>query len=601
MNGPHALPRLLAFAMLLGLVGLLASRTAPTMAAPVTGTYGGTPIQNCPDPSLTRVQGSGGLWHWYMYCTTDPLHDNDRQRNGEYNFHLIPILHSTDLVTWDYVGDVFSRRPRWAAPDAGLWAADIQYFNNTWYLYYTVAGGLPGRRRLGGGSAIGVATSTSPTGPWTDSGAPVVESQGDRWVFDPFVIADDAGQRYIFYGSFVGGISARRLSADGLTSDRGSETRITVDDRYEAPFIRRGPDGAYYLFASATSCCDDELTGYSVFVGRSTRLLGPYLDRQGAWFLDSRVGGTPVLSMNGNRWVGPGHVSIFTDFAGQDWVAYHAVNRTDPHFKGAPGFTKRLVLFDPLCWGAGAGERWPTVRGGFWASDTGPAAPRPAAQPGQATSAVCQPAPLDTPGTTLWADPFDGPALGGQWSWAQGRQPVAGTVGVAGGVFRFSTQPADLYEDRDDASVLVRSAPGGDADYVVETRVALNVPPMGCCYNYVQAGLVIYGDDDTYLKLVHVAINGTRQTEFAKETPGGSRYGHTVVGPPADWTYLRIVKRTTAAGQQYTAYTSRDGTAWVRGGTWTHALQNPRIGLVSMGGAGFTAQFDYVRVATVTS
>jgi arabinan endo-1,5-alpha-L-arabinosidase len=35
----------------------------------------------------------------------------------------------------------------------------------------------------------------------------------------------------------------------------------------------------------------------------------------------------------------------------------------------------------------------------------------------------------------------------------------------------------------------------------------------------------------------------------------------------------------------------------VRGGTWTHALgQNARIGLVAMGGAGFRADFDYVRV-----
>jgi arabinan endo-1,5-alpha-L-arabinosidase len=35
----------------------------------------------------------------------------------------------------------------------------------------------------------------------------------------------------------------------------------------------------------------------------------------------------------------------------------------------------------------------------------------------------------------------------------------------------------------------------------------------------------------------------------------------------------------------------------VRGGTWTHQLgASARIGLASMGGAGFTARFDYVRV-----
>ncbi len=49
--------------------------------------------------------------------------------------------------------------------------------------------------------------------------------------------------------------------------------------------------------------------------------------------------------------------------------------------------------------------------------------------------------------------------------------------------------------------------------------------------------------------------------------------------------------------EHYTAYTSRDGEHWVRGGVWTHDLSNiARIGLVSMGGSGFVAEFDYVRV-----
>jgi arabinan endo-1,5-alpha-L-arabinosidase len=63
-------------------------------------------------------------------------------------------------------------------------------------------------------------------------------------------------------------------------------------------------------------------------------------------------------------------------------------------------------------------------------------------------------------------------------------------------------------------------------------------------------------------------------------------------------TWLRIVKRTTGAGQTYTPYTSRDGRHWVRGGTWVHNQlgSQARLGLVSMGGDGFTAKFDYVRV-----
>ena len=138
-------------------------------------------------------------------------------------------------------------------------------------------------------------------------------------------------------------------------------------------------DGYWYLFASATNCCNGPLTGYSVFAGRSENILGPYVDRDGNSFLAGRVGGTPVISMNGNRWVGPGHNSVFQDFSGQWWTVYHAVDQNDPYFAGATGFTKRPVLLDALDWVNG----WPTVRGGLWASDT--KQPVPAAQPGTQT------------------------------------------------------------------------------------------------------------------------------------------------------------------------------------------------------------------------
>jgi arabinan endo-1,5-alpha-L-arabinosidase len=122
-------------------------------------------------------------------------------------------------------------------------------------------------------------------------------------------------------------------------------------------------------------------------------------------------------------------------------------------------------------------------------------------------------------------------------------------------------------------------------------------------FSFQQAGLVLYEGDDAFVKLSHVSSFETRQTEWAKETrqpliPRGQRYGNTVVGPPGlpggprTTTLLRIVRR----GQLYTAYTSIDGRRWVRGGTWTHELRKPRLGLVSMGGAGHTADFDYVRV-----
>lgn len=552
---------------------------------------GGGMVESCADPTILRGQLEDDPY-WYMYCTTDPLNDEDKT-GGNFNFRLIPMLRSLDLVNWTYEGDAFSTRPGWVADDAGLWAPEIKFLNGQYYLYYTASWtDLPG-----GGSAIGVATSSSPLGPWVDSGGPVVEPHAPdccindkRWVFDPDVVEDD-GQLYIFYGSYFGGLSARTLSADGLHSDPASQVNIAIANRYEGTEIVEH-NGYWYLFASATNCCNGPLTGYSVFAGRSEEVLGPYVDRDGVSLLAGRVGGTPVISMNGNRWVGPGHNSVFQDFSGQWWTMYHAADRNDPYFEGAVGFTKRPVLLDAIDWVDG----WPTVRGGLWASDD--KQPVPAAQPGMQTKYKTKTPPRDQPAELIQtlSDEFNG-ALGAQWSWV--REPAPDGFAVSSESFDFNTQPADLFVDSNNASVLLEAAPAGN--FIVETKVRLNLPPEGCCFNYVQAGLVIYGNDDNFIKLVHVSIWETRQTEFAKElapVPAGyPRYGNSVVASPGEWTWLRIVKRSDRYGEQYTSYTSLDGLNWTRGGTWTHHFDsNARIGLISMGGSGFTANFDYVRV-----
>ena len=451
-------------------------------------------------------------------------------------------------------------------------------------------------------NAIGYATSDSPSGPWEDSGGPLIEPRrgGEGcnffWTYDPEVILDQAGAYHIYYGSYYGGIFVRDLlvATDGtLSAPAASTVQVTIANRYEGAEVAYNEEtGFYYLFASATDCCRGPLTGYSVFVGRSESPEGPFVDQTGASLLDARVGGTPVLSMNGNRWVGLGHNSVFVDFAGQWWTTYHAVDRFDPYFAGAFGFTKRPLLLDPIDWVDG----WPQVRGGLWASDE--PMPAPAAQPDDTTAYTPTLAAWDEPGATIGqlSDEFSSRNLHKRWSWIRENRD---DWSLGGGVLTFQTQAADLNEDNNSASILVEAAPTGD--YIVETKLRLTVPPSGCCFNYVQGGLVIHGTDDAYVKLVHASIWETRQTEFAKEVPTvvhpARRYGNTVVGPPGDWTWLRIAKTTVGGEEHYRAYTSDDGETWVRGGVWTHNLgAGAHIGLVSMGGDGFETQFDYVRV-----
>ncbi|WP_240741695.1 family 43 glycosylhydrolase [Deinococcus sp. KSM4-11] len=557
----------------------------------------GTHVESCADPSVIHSRTPGDT-AWYLYCTTDPHTVSDVNSQGALRFHLITMARSSDLVHWTYIGDAFDQKPAWVKDDAGLWAPDIEYLNGKYFLYYTASD------TKAGGSAIGVATSDSPAGPWSDSGAPVVEPQGPpggnpgdrRWVYDPDVIVDDSGQGWLYYGSYFGGISVRRLSADGLSTDAASQQEVAIDNRYEgAQVVRHG--SWYYLMLSATNCCNGPLTGYSIFAGRSASPTGPFVDQAGVSLLEPRVGGTPVISMNGNRWVGPGHNAVFTDAGGQDWTLYHAIDPNDAFFTPG-GVNKRPALLDPLDWIDG----WPTVRAGNWASDG--VMPAPAAQSGQVSAYRPHAPALDQPGTLQanFSDEFTGTALDARWTWV--RPPADGVAGVDNGALRFATQAADLYVDSNSASVLTEAAPAGD--YVVEVKLTSDLPEQGCCYNYAQGGVLIYGNDDNFIKLGVVSIWNTRQIEFAKElSPVPAlypRYGNTVLSAPGPDTWLRIVRRARSAtegGETYTASSSRDGVNWTRGGTWTHALGQARIGLFSMGGSGFTTRFDNVRVYTL--
>ncbi|MCP3802368.1 family 43 glycosylhydrolase [Allokutzneria sp. A3M-2-11 16] len=323
-------------------------RYANPVSAPAADTFA--------DPAVIR--GKDGFW--YAFGTGDPL------RRGEHVHRLLPIMRSADLTRWEYVTDVFTQatRPRWAAHGAGLWAPDIRYVDGRYLLYFTVTDTVLNE---GGDAAVGGATAPSPTGPWTALDAPVVPpvpgDQGRFWsILDPAMLTDTAGKRWLYYGSYYGGLFVVPLSDDG-TRKTGAATRIAIGDRYEGAYaVRR--NGWYYLFASSANCCVGPATGYSVFAGRSRSPTGPFTDRDGISLLDSRTGGTPVVQQHGNRWIGTGHNSVATDAAGQDWLLYHGIDRSDPYLDEPHGVNMRPMLLDRLDWI----DDWPTVRAGAGAS-----------------------------------------------------------------------------------------------------------------------------------------------------------------------------------------------------------------------------------------
>ncbi len=346
--------------LLTGSAGWAEGPKAPAYTNPVSSSFSDT----FPDPSLVR--GKDG-W-WYGFSTGAPV----LHKQGDYSFHTPVIARSRDLVTWEYVGDVFTddNMPEWLPEDGDTawWAPDIRYIDGTYHLYFT-ARVAPGFRTF-----IGLATAPTPAGPWTDSGAPLVKSSGSLHTasIDAAQFTDGDGRRYLYWGSYrETGIMAAELSRDGRRLI--SEPR-TVVATGEAPQVVRHGDHYYMVFSDST-CCAGVNSGYTVSVGRADNPLGPFVDREGVPLADRRYGGTTVLTANGNSWIGPGHQAIATDLAGQDWLMYHAIDKNRPTMDPPiQNLLRRPMMADRLDWIDG----WPVVRAGAGASET--------SQPGPVTT-----------------------------------------------------------------------------------------------------------------------------------------------------------------------------------------------------------------------
>ncbi len=298
------------------------------------------------DPTIIRAPDGS----FYLYATQDNWADGHPDR-------LMPIFRSADLVHWTYVGDVFPLPPSWKKGGGGLWAPDISFWGGLYHLFYAYS-------RWGDPDpGIGLATAASPAGPWEDLGRPVLLSStiGVDNSIDPELWVEGASKTLV-WGSFHG-IWAAALGADG-TSPAGDKVKL-ADNRFEAPLLWK--HGAfYYLFLSAGSCCQGALSTYTLYVGRSQSLLGPYVDSRGR---DLRYGGGDVVIFRNDAWVGPGHATLISDDAGTDWLLYHAMPARDPVLPN--GTNRRQGLLDAIRWENG----WPVVNNGDGPSWTPQPAP----------------------------------------------------------------------------------------------------------------------------------------------------------------------------------------------------------------------------------
>jgi arabinoxylan arabinofuranohydrolase len=200
------------------------------------------------DPS--PHQWSNGKY--YMYCS----HDQDA--DVDWNMVDYHVFSSTDLVTWIDNGIAFKNTDSPFGTGA-LWAPDCMYRNGQYYLYYPQ------------NSVIGVATSASPTGPFTNA-KKLYQTANSQYSYDPMIFVDDDNQAYLLVSSCMNPGGAFKPVLCKLGPDMMSVTQETIlsttGNFHEGPWLFKR-NGIYYLTWGGGDC------SYST----STSITGPYTSK----------------------------------------------------------------------------------------------------------------------------------------------------------------------------------------------------------------------------------------------------------------------------------------------------------------------------------
>lgn len=227
------------------------------------------------DPSAHVYEGK-----IYIYPSHDLDHDGPDNDNGDQyameDYHVLS-MDDFDSPVVDHGQVLHLNQIPWASKQ--LWAPDVAYKNNTYYLYYPA-------RDHDGIFRIGVATSASPAGPFE----PQPDYIPGSYSIDPAVLVDEDNHAYIYFGGLWGGqlekwqtgqyvpdaegpaldapaIGPRvaLLSEDMLTF-QGEPTEISIVDEdgnpilagdearryFEGPWVHKYNDNYYLSYSTGT-------------------------------------------------------------------------------------------------------------------------------------------------------------------------------------------------------------------------------------------------------------------------------------------------------------------------------------------------------------
>ena len=268
----------------------------------------------------------------YFYMTADAYEYDaagEIKENSYSQIRSIYVVSTKDMINFTDHGEIMIAGPNGAAKWAhNSWAPAAAWKmidgKPKFFLYFADNGG-----------GIGVVTSDSPVGPFTDElGHGLIrrdmENCGNvEWLFDPAVLVDDDGKAYIYFGGGVPrGEDGQPKAAHPMTArcaQLGDDmmSLVGVPEVIDAPFlfedsgIHKYNDTYYYSYCSNFSVTAEGTAEYGfengeIIIMESKNPLGPFT-------LKERVLKNPgfYYGLGGNN-----HHAIFK-FKDQWYITYH--------------------------------------------------------------------------------------------------------------------------------------------------------------------------------------------------------------------------------------------------------------------------------------
>lgn len=264
------------------------------------------------DPEVLHSSKTG---KYYIYSTTDGT--------PGWGGHDFSVFSSTNLIDWTDEGkmlDVKGDQVKWATGNA--WAPCIIEKNGKYYFYFSAHNPQSNRKE------IGVAVSDSPTGPFVDSGAPIItdedrpkEVRGGQAI-DVDVFKDPkSGKFYIYWGN--GFMAGAELNDDMMSVKKETITHLTPKGGTLDTWAFR--EGAYVFYRKGTyyfmwSVDDTGSPNYHVCYGTANSPLGPISIDEDNYLV--------IRQKPEDGIYGTAHNSVLQIPGKDEWyIVYHRINK----------------------------------------------------------------------------------------------------------------------------------------------------------------------------------------------------------------------------------------------------------------------------------